>query len=241
MVRHKGYELRIVGWDVRVLPSRTSSSADLSTCWADVIEMAHEAGIDGAHILAYHPRQSDRPRFQLDVRARHRLGWLDKSVIKEYGTAAFAEGIERLSKFEQKWRKALRPESVGDALMLPESSFDSITCGDMWRRVRNLSICHDDITRVRDLVKEFTRRHYQRGIWCDLNQRQFVRQEYHAGAHLDREWRWKFTVLLPLGFHFNVSRPDRRGLVVVRDCNGNVHQHPRYLNVDPHGFVRGGT
>ena len=239
MVRYKGYELKLDGWNVRVLPSRTSSSANLKSCWADVIRMAHDADLDGAHILAYHPRQSDRPFFQRDIGTRHRLGWLDKDVINTYGTDTFGEIIERLSNFEQKWRKALRPRGVNSPLMLPESSFVPITCGEMWKRVRRISVGHDDMTKVQRLVEEFRRRHYRRGVWCDLNQRQFVSQETHAGAHLDREWRWKFTVLLPPGFHFNVSCTDRRRYVVVRDCKGNVHHHPRYLNVDQHGFVRG--
>ena len=219
---------------------RRSRNEGLDSCWSDVLTLAHGATGEGAHIIAFHPRESDRPSFERYLRDRHRISWLDKNTIQQYGTCVFTERVREISQFELSWRDKLRP-SISSALMLPEPSFvPHSACANMWTRVRRVSLERDDLHRVRGVVDQFTIRHrHVQGSWKDADQKTFTKQEYHAGEHLEEEWFWKFTAKLPRGFHFNVSRPDGRPMD-IRDLDGHVVKRTVYANVDPHGSVFGG-
>ena len=65
-----------------------SKRPDLSNSWEEVFREADLAE-EGAHIFAFHSYEEGGDRFEEAVYARHRLIWLEKDLLQQYGSSRF--------------------------------------------------------------------------------------------------------------------------------------------------------
>ncbi len=237
--RHRLYSPALKGWEIAVFPAQHRRSADLRTCWSDVMSAADGANEEGVHILAFHFSVDQHSRFESELRDRHRLIWMDRQSLTSYGTDSFTQTLQTRADFEMRWRCELRPRSARSGLVLPESSFTPVAAAKIWQRVRRVTATHDDVGTIAALTRHFRQRHWKRRLWRDARDLEF---DPFGAKHARAEtgMRWKFTYLVPLGFHFDVKHRRRQADITVTDANGKVHRFGSYTNVDCHGFVRGG-
>ena len=228
------------GWQVSLIPSRESKlKANLYSCWKEVLSAADGADDHGAHIFGFHDRESDYPDIRRELHDRHRLIWMHRGSIFNYGTDAFTKEIESLSNFENVWRKHLMPRGVDAPQLLPEPSFTPINCKDMWERVRVVSAGRDDVCRIASLIAHFRSSHYHRGAWRDDKALQFRAASERHGL-FDQYGHRKFSYRIPKGFHYNVTSEFPNRDFHVTDHIGSRHRIREYINIDCHGSFRGG-
>ena len=237
-LRYRSFSPSIPGWQVVVVPS-PQKEISITQSWLDVLQRADSADEAGAHILAFHSRIQDRDKFERDIYGRHRLVWLDSQRVGSYGTEQFTEYIRNLLDFEGRWREAVRPSNPRDALILPEPSFEPDGAfRDVWKRAQRLASGRDFLERVSALLSSFRDRHYSNGVWQDRAGLVFNPGGARHGE-ASKEWRWKYTYLVPAQFHYDVREVGNRSFR-VRDRLGDVRSFREYTNVDCHGFIRGG-
>ena len=237
VTRNKGFHLSFPGWTIRFEHAR-SHRPDLRTCWNQVLATADATTEDGTHILAYHQPESERPGFARDVNSRHRLVWHNKEDVALYGSDTYVELVARIIRFESDWRGQIRPQSTTSPLILPEPTFTPKRGLELlWRRAKALSLSHDTIDRVERLVREFRSKHYRNGAWND--QRELVFSVGTGHGRAGRPERWKFTSLVPEGFHYDVKHSRGIGFAIT-DATQETRRFHSYTNVDCHGNCRGG-
>ena len=232
----RGFKIDIPGWDVRVLTSRDHKRADLSKGWADVISQAHGASGDGAHILAYHYIENQKAELQSRARPYHRFVWLPNATLHSYGSEQFTDLIRSYASFEERWRETIRP-TIDSPLLLPGPSFSTAPQhGDLWNRAASVSLRHDDLGVVNARVRAFRRDHRYQAVWRDSEQLHFSSKGPRHGNE-SRDRRWKLTMLVPQGFHFDVEH--ERGIHFrLRNLKGEWTWFEKYANVDCHGHIR---
>ena len=236
--RNRAYDPQFDRWNVKFIGSKSQRSPDLRSCWNAVISVAAEDK-DGAHIFAYHNRESDYPSFNADMRDRFRLVWMRRETLNHFGSAQYSENLQALVDFEVQWRKMLRPRSVSEPSLLPETAFSPIRCKDMWERIRSINLKRDNLDRVVKLISHFRETHYRRGFWQDEKGLQFKRAPESHGP-FPPYGRIKFSFKVPEGFHYNVQNArHNRGFTVI-DAEGQVQPFNKYTNIDCHGSIRGG-
>ena len=236
--RNKNYTLHVDNWNIQLIPSRDSKKPDLKSCWSEVLAKASE-DTQGTHVFAYHSREYEYPRFNSEMRNRHRLVWMAPDTLKHFGSDMYTEWIERLLDFECEWRDMLRPRGVDAPGLLPESSFSPKRHGDMWTRMRSVCLNKDDLCRVSMLSRGFREAHYSKGRWEDKRGLHFrVASDRHGAdppyGHI------KFTYRLPEGFHFDVRGNTTKRGFTVKNAKGHSCQFRKYTNIDVHGSIRGG-
>jgi hypothetical protein len=238
--RNRRYKPPLARWSLSVIPSTHKNRADLHSCWAEVLTAADRYGEDGTHIIACHYWEDDYSHFEDTVRDRHRLIWLERLAGREFGSPDFTRLIQGLADFELDWRQTLRPTGTNSELILPEPSFSPIVARDMWGRARRVTTTRDDMNRIASQIRYFRQTHRQRRVWHDARDLHF--DPYGARhARTSQSNRWKFTYLVPEGFHYDVRHARRNISFTLQDARGAVRRFTRYTNVDCHGFVRGGV
>jgi hypothetical protein len=237
-IRHKDFTPEVAGWNLIMVNSR-SERADLSNSWEEVQELANNAVIS-AHIFSFHTSIEGRERFEKDVYSRHRLVWLEKEMLSYYGNPEFNEELQRLANFESEWCSRVRPNAPNECLILPESTFSpNKAFRDTWKRSQRVRINFDNLDSIESLLNSFRQDHMKNDTWLDRRELVFnYKGERHAFSK--RHWQWKFTYLLPHGFHFDVRHQKENHHFTLVDCAGISRQFTTYTNVDPHGYVRGG-
>ena len=236
--RNKGYVPRMDDWDVRVVPSREKKKPDLNSCWTEVLAEASK-DTEGAHVFAYHYREDEYPKFNSRMHDSHRLVWMARDTLIYYGSDEYTKMIENHLKFERRWRDTLRPRGVDAAGILPERSFSPKRYEDMWSRMRSVHLNKDDLDRVFALVRHFRDTHYGAGQWEDDRGLRFEAASVRHASN-PPYGRFKFTYLLPEGFHYDVKGTKSNRGFTITDAEGRSHQFLRYTNIDPHGSIRGG-
>ncbi|MGB2694435.1 MAG: hypothetical protein WBD55_04510 [Dehalococcoidia bacterium] len=185
---------------------------------------ADEAGHDGAHIVAVHTPESGRKDFENAVFARHRLVWLDtRDMFNLYGTPEFTDQLlAPIVEFEKEWRASIRP-SLACPLMLPGSTFKAVgKPAEIWRRAQHVRISFDSLDNVKGFVKLFRERYYKGdGVWVDEGGTEYTRDKSGHRIHTPAERRWKYTVDVSEGVHFDMI-----------DRHTNKHE-----NIDCHGHI----
>ena len=236
--RNKGYAPQFDRWSVKLIGSRSPSSPDLHSCWKNVLSLA--AGeASGAHIFAYHNRESDYPRFNAEMRDRYRMVWMERETLNHFGSDRYSAILQCLIDFEFQWRKKLKPQGADAPSLLPETSFSPKRCPDMWKRIRLVNLKRDNLDRVAKLVSHFRDIHYRRGCWEDENGIQFrVAPERHGS--FPSYGRIKFSFQVPEGFHYDVRNSRRNRGFTITDAEGQIKLFSRYTNIDCHGSIRGG-
>lgn len=215
-----------------------------------VLDLADDENFDGAHILAFHldvSRRGVEARRDLVRRlgSRHRVAWLEFR-LHECGSDEFRRRVLNAIHVESAWRDSIRPVFEHSPLRLPECSFDAYRgVRDMWMSATSVR-CADDIDNTMNRIKAFASRHHfvsndsKRRGWRDERELEFTRADPGAFHYrrAPRERRWKFTVRLADGFHFDVrhARNERSSVISLegRSCPFTGH-----TNVDCHGFVLG--
>ena len=236
--RHKGYVPQVPDWCIQVVASRDSRKPDLRSCWKEVLAAASEDG-QGTHVFAYHHQEDEYPKFNKEMHDRHRLVWMDRHTLIDYGSGTYTQMIEDHLDFESRWRDKLRPRGVDAPGILPESSFSPKQYEDMWSRIRSVGVRKDDLERVLTLVRGFRKTHYDNGRWVDSRGLQFKVASALHGSN-SQYGSFKFTFRFPDGFHYDVSGKIPNHDFTVKDAEGRPHPFGRYTNVDPHGSIRGG-
>ncbi len=240
LIRSKGFCPSIPGWDVYLAYSR-GRKADLQSCWKGVRSVADAAPNDGVHIFAYHHIESERGKFERTVYARHRLVWLERSTLALFGCDEFTGLLSQLACFESIWREQVRPRGTGSALVLPECTFSpSRRFEGIWRRAHRVRIGHDSTQRIAAEIRLFKSHHFLKGAWVDRRRLVFDARGPGHGRTV-RSRCWKFTYVVPDGFHYDVQHSHSNTAFTLIDYAGVTRQFRRYTNVDCHGFVRGGS
>ncbi len=239
--KHRSYRPLIPGWEIRVVPSRSTRRVpDAKSSWAEALREADDASDEeGTHILGFHDTESDRPAMEEVTGRRHRVIWASRGEIDIYGTEGFTTVLETYLSFEEQWRATARP-TLNSPVLLPELSFcPKQGHQDLWRRVARVSKdSNDTLERVSKRIQVFRRDHRLHDAWKDINEILFKREEYHAGFQMGVAERRKYTLLTPLGFHFNV-RHDRSRAFALHTQEGTVKVNEgSYTNVDCHGRLR---
>ncbi len=93
---------------------------------------------------------------------------------------------------------------------------------------------------VQDAVLRFRDLYFKKHAWRDEKGLTFSRGPNHGGLHLPPWRRKKLTFNLPNGFHFDVRRGERRSFDICDEL-GRKHNFEKYTNIDPHGYLRGGS
>ena len=221
-------------WDLAWIPSR-KNQADLGTCWERVKEGAVLASETGAHVLAYHKAISERAQYEEEVRFRHRLVWLDHASLYGQSSDQWWREIEGRLRLEEAWRRDVRPPNQHHPLILPAETFASQR--NPWTTAQRAET-ERTIARARSEIGDFLTAHRHHGVLRDDNALLFdSRGPQHGHAPDDR--RWKFTLQLPVGFHFDVRHEDGREFSIL-SADGTPQRFHQYTNVDAHGYIRGG-
>ena len=160
--RNRGYMPQSDDWDICLIPSRHKKRADLNSCWKQVLRRA-SGDNQGTHVFAYHYREDEYPDFNSRMHDRHRLVWMERSTLRDFGSHLYSEMIGEYLDFERSWRDMLRPRGVDFPGLLPESSFLPKNHHGMWSRIRSVRLNKDNLERVSSLVRHFRDSHYARG------------------------------------------------------------------------------
>ena len=221
-------------WRLAWAPSR-GNQARLQTAWGEVKNIADAADTPGVHILAYHKAVSGRSCYEEEVRFRHRLVWLDHSLLYRGGGDEWWLDIEEKLQLEETWREGVRPSNRRHALILPRGTFASER--DPWTTAQRAET-EREVARAQGEIDAFGEDHRYRGLWRDQDALLFdPGGPEHGRASQSR--RWKFTYQLSPDFHFDVRHEGGRRFTVV-DANGEAQSFREYTNIDSHGYVRGG-
>lgn len=229
------------GWSIQIIPSNHTRKPDLNGIWKQAMQCAGDSRADGVHMLLTHYRDDERPCFRQEAVPSYRVIWISSGMSRQYGTATFDAKLETLLDFEDVWRKAIRP-TLNSPLLLPETAFSaqhSVT--DMWHRSRNVHRGKDDVQHVERVAQRFRRIHFKSEYgWRDNEGLTFSRGPAHGGRNIPAWRRKKLTFNLPEGFHFDV-RHDKGRPFFVNDERRGRHKFVEYTNIDPHGYLRGGS
>lgn len=226
------------GWTVLVIPSEREDKHDLRGIWKKVMGRIDQARCDGAHLFLLHGKDSERRTFK-ELRERsYRAVWLPADVCRQYGKSAFERALNDLLCFEEQWRDSIRP-NLNSPLLLPEGVFRAARqASEAWKRARTVHAGRDDLRDVANVVARFREAHRRQSHWID-ERRLTYRHGTHHAIHVS-DWRKrKLTFDIPAGFHFDVQH-ERSRPFTLRARDGS-HDFDQYTNVDPHGFVRGGS
>ena len=221
-------------WQLAWVPSRRSQ-AGLRTVWDEVQDIADRADASGVHILAYHKAPSERARYEEEIRFRHRLVWLDHSLLYGGDRDEWWTQIEEKLQLEETWRASVRPPDRRHALLLPRGTFASRR--DPWTTAQR-AVTQRTVARARGEIDEFEGAHRRQGRWRDENGLLFDSGGPEHGVAPENR-RWKFTYQLSPGFHFDVRHDGGRGFTLI-DASGEDRSFREYTNVDSHGYLRGG-
>ena len=226
------------GWTIRVIPSESEHRHDLKWIWKKVMCEVDRSDHDGVHLLLAHPRESERLDFKELEDRSYRAVWLSTDLYRQYGQPAFSDAINRLLDFEDEWRSRIRP-SINSPLLLPEGAFRAARhASDIWQRARSAHGRRDSIAHVANAISRFRQEYRSGGHWIDEQELAFRHGSPHA-SHIPCWRKRKLTCNIPVGFHFDV-RHERRRRFRLKGREG-WREFANYTNVDPHGFIRGGS
>ncbi len=238
-MRSKSYAPTISDWEFKIF----SAHGNIATNWTDVLQCAEMTTEDAVHIFAYEQNKKIRETCERDISGKHRLVWLEGSVLKHFATHEFDEAMTELCEFEREWRNQIRPADQRHPLILPEGSFETDRAhGQMWRRAQTVNRAHDDIFTIEKLIQSFRRTYRitesKKTGWLDRDGRYFViDRSKHRGAPR-RMWKYTFECDRMLHFDVNVEGNKR---FFMKDFSGISTPYNEHANVDPHGKILTGS
>ena len=232
------------GWVIEVLPGAEQARGSLKSIWPRVVGVGDERAEEtdaGVHFVLAHDREGERPVFRRELRKRSlRAVWLRSPLSRQYGSPEFRRALDEALEFEEQWRGRVRPQA-NSPLLLPESAFEAdVNVRETWLRAHDVVVGHDTIDAVEQSIDRFVRVHRQGSGWLDARRLRFNRGAAHGMHGLPGWRRQKLGFRLPDGFHFDVNN-DRGRSFRLSDWDGSRLDFDAYTNVDPHGFIRGGS
>ena len=238
-MQSKSYVPQVRGWDFKVF----SAHLNILTTWTDVLQSAEETDEDAVHIFAYEKHKEIRKKCEHDVRGKHRLIWLDSSILGQFASPEFDKAITKLCEFEQEWRDQIRPVDPKHPLILPEGSFETNRAHEqMWSRAQSVNRKHDDISKIETLIQSFRETYrltYDKKTgWLDRNGRFFVIDRSKHRRSLPRMWKYTFDCDRRLHFDVNV---EGNKWFFMKDQTGMSNRYYEHVNLDPHGKVLTGS
>ena len=226
------------GWNLQVIPSEHERRFDLKGIWRKVMSKAEAPFYDGVHLFLAHDREDERSSFDELKKRSYRALWLPRDMYRQYGQEQFGQALSELLVFEEEWRNSIRPTS-DSPLLLPETVFSPHpNSTDLWNRARKVNTERDHIHHIVNAITRFRNQHWTKRCWLDRRQLTFRRGAPH-GLHVPNWRRQKLTFRFPDGFHFDVQH--ERAHSFQLDSENGARIFKKYTNVDPHGYVRGGT
>lgn len=234
------------GWETRLIWAM-SDKVDLRYCWR-LLETAlepieiNENGA-GIHALMFHKNPDEHTIFGSRLGHYHRFRFLSLDLITAFGSSAFYDAIREEVVIEERWRQYIRPQALGDALILPGPPYFSTTTyfSMIWARVASTATM-PDINQLAQDIQDFTSKHSYKGGNAGFkdDHRNVFRlpktADYHGIAEYPRE-NWKFTYRLHDGFHFDVGPEKGRGSFKLQTPDG-AREFVDNVNVYPHGQLR---
>jgi hypothetical protein len=239
------------GWEVEFIPAK---GKEVGLTVGQVASMRERAATiaDGPHLLLFarhdsHARKQDgaeRRAITEIIQPYFRLRFLSNAVLAliPANMQDFIQQIGDVLREEMAWRQSILPREVISPLLLPESTFDCSR--EMWL-AGSVAGSIEKIQVAAKQLRGFTKQYWvtidgTKHQWLDDSNRLF--NPYgprHARA--PHPFDWKFSCPLPPGFHYDVTAM-RDGAFTVFDRDGRLHavRSGGYINVDPHGRVRGG-
>jgi hypothetical protein len=234
-------------WPVKYLPTSRKEAEISGVMVRQALELA--AKYDGTHVFGF-SAQSHRQSIAKQINQYFRFRWFNHALLKSLGSPdprPFMQ--ELLSDLEQEsvWAARVKPLNLGSPLLLPECSFQ---CGgknlDLWRHASSYGD-PGNILGAEKAIKAFKNAHSRKienrnfatNKWVDQGDRIFdTSGERHGVAPFPRGWKYSYRI--ETGFHFDVRHINGRQFVLV-DAMGmrNRVKTDGYLNIDPHGYVRG--
>ena len=220
--RYRTYQPTIAGWDTLLVLNR-SEQPDLKVVWDEVLSNASSAATQGAHICAFHNSISEYEKFERQIEGRHRLIWLDRKTLSFYGTPSFTKLLESIADFESEWRDKIRPRGLDSPLILPNTSFRARSgFQDCWTRAQRIRSGRGNLDELAELLRRFRPAHRFGDCWRDGDNIEFRHDHGHHGSHPPLRNRWKFTMAVPVGFHYDVRHRTRKRAFSIRDDRGSV-------------------
>lgn len=231
-------------WTVKYIPApkRLSEITNASLKQARKIADEH----DTPHIFGFSIQQN-RSDWASQLVPYFRFRWCDQLVSKLNHLATPDPG-PFLTQFaadlaeEEQWTLRVKPADMGSPLLLPECSFDAGTPHrDLWRHARSYGD-PNTVEGAEKAIREFERIYLRKSVhyqWVDRRDLVYGRNgPRHADAPFPRGWKYSYR--LPPGFHFDVTQTEKRKFYLF-DAEGLRHSAVSggYINIDPHGYVRG--
>jgi len=176
-----------------------------------------------------------------------RFRWCDE-LVKRFASlsapdpAPFLDRLALELQEEKEWRSRVKPSDTGSPLLLPECSFRvGSNHRDLWRHARS----YGDQANIEGAARAIQR--FERSYFRKADQYQWIDDRdlifgsngpRHADAPFPRAW--KFSFRMPDGFHYDIRHLEKRRFSIA-DCVGTSHNLAAngYINMDPHGYVRG--
>lgn len=230
-------------WNIKLVPGARTGQVGI----ADVDALLQEAAksVDTHVIGASRQDGGERKRQSERIRPYFRFRWLadgDVQAILE-DPSKFCQIIAPTLSEELRWAEAVKPARLSDALLLPRSCFGfDRDRRDIWSHAEaynDPAAVENAARHIEDFVRLYFRKSAQPGgarfRWIDDRSYGFDhRGPRHGVPPFPRNWKYSFS--LAQGFHYDVSRDDKRE-VTLDDARGGTRTGG-YLNVDPHGFIR---
>ncbi len=238
-------EYRWPAWRFVLLPGHDHKAHSISVKRSqEIMETAKQH--DGVHIFGL----ANRSQHEADhlIRPFFRLRWLPSLPFIELsqgkeGTliAVLGAAIEE----EDYWAENVQPKSFSCPLVLPTNFRAFKGLQEMWRLSESFNN-FANLETAASIIKKFTREHRQnvdafkdkKTPWVDDESWIWDDNGDRHGEPVFPE-NWKYSLKLLDGFHFDVSS-NKKSKRNFHDASNRAHALPKgYLNVTPHGQVRG--
>jgi hypothetical protein len=236
------------GWDVNIVPPPNSKHQFPFEINLKELEklLPQKPNGGGPHFLAYNsPREEQRAWLRRNIDPFFRLRWLDNSTVQGQQREHLVFAINSINEVlaaEEEWCDFVKPHDVISPLLLPEKQFEARgEHRNLWNHARA-----GDLPRIHAFPKKIEafrqshlrKRDDQKKVWIDEVDHIFDwHGQLHAVAHPPS--CWKFSYLIPTGFHFDVTST-RSSSCIMTGVDEIIYKAP-YLNIDPHGHIRPGS
>lgn len=233
------------GWTIRFVPP---TGADKQIRESDIRLTLSEARktLESTHILGI-TNQGGGVKANLASAfvPGFRFRWLPSEWLSlPYPTPIeFIYKVNELLADEEEWQSKVQPKDHASPLLLPNTTF-STHLDDIWdmatrygegnnvgceRRLQFFEQCH--------WKHHSSGRHARKSFWTDEDHRVFDHTgPMHAPAPVERAW--KYSYLIPDGFHYDLSHAQGRKFVAKGAVNEKKVDNDSYVNIDPYGYFR---
>lgn len=214
---------------------------DLMTCRRALLEILdsfenEEVQTRSLHVLAFHKNDVTRNRFINRIQPYHRLRFMDRAMLRVYGTDEFTAYLQDIFSQEIRWHSELSPTARSDALLLPEEYFRiEGPFASTWQKVRESNSPRDIEISAR-LLKWFEPLRIP-GAYRDSFDRKFAYDGAEHGQPRYQMETWKLTWRIGK-LQYDVS-PLGGGPISLDVPGRGICRFPTHANISPHNVIFG--